>query len=247
MEEALPFQRSMETVGAMYTLRLGPLHLQLYRPDTCSSGRIRKWSNRFRSPQNAQRIRLCSSWMENLTHIGKRSGSIVVAIFLNHPVSSLNHAIIGNTLLVPVYVAALSLIVLISRSMLQGRQKGHTSRQLRIFEPEQETLDPTVDATSDTAWYRQRMRGVLKAHGSRLAYVYNALRSMICLALLAVSVYAVHIQSVDIIQIAPVVLYVSALQPQHTLRFADYSHRVPSSTHRSLASSPSWGILKAYQ
>ncbi|KAG8864750.1 hypothetical protein FRB96_003335 [Tulasnella sp. 330] len=150
-----------------------------------------------------KQVSLSSEWSTNTTSF-KQDGK-------PHAYRS-SPEIIGDTQLVPLYATALSVIFLMSLSMLQGRQKGHPSRQLRIFEPGQETLDSTVDATSDTAWYRQRMRGVMKAHGSRLAYLYNILRSTICLALLVVSIYALHIQSDDgqpfeNVRITQVVLY----------------------------------------
>lgn len=100
-------------------------------------------------------------------------------------------------MLVPIYVAALSVIILISQSVLEIRQQGRLSRQLWRFDPEQETRDATVDITSSASWHRQNMQGILNTHGSKVAYLLNVLRFVLCLVLLGVSIYTAYTMTED--------------------------------------------------
>ncbi|KAG8864753.1 hypothetical protein FRB96_003338, partial [Tulasnella sp. 330] len=103
-----------------------------------------------------------------------------------------NSQVIVNTLLVPVHAAVLSMIILVLQTILQNRRVRRVSRWLCVIETEQ-----AHDATPESSWYRRRIQNVLKAHGSLTAYLFNALRSAICLTLLGLSIYAADFKSHD--------------------------------------------------
>ncbi|KAG9012453.1 hypothetical protein FRB94_006069 [Tulasnella sp. JGI-2019a] len=109
---------------------------------------------------------------------------------------------ISDTLMIPIYAAALSVFIIIFQSILQIRHVKRFSRDPGS-EPEQQSANATLDVmATPTRWQRRLQEGV-KAHGSLTAYLLHAARFALCLALLGVSIYAVEMKSDDSVRRLP--------------------------------------------